>query len=161
MEFVQPHRNTIAQSLDYQTAQSALTTLQSAGFPPEQFSLMPEELDPNPSVNETEAAKGAGIGATSGAVLGGLVGGMIALGSTLAMGSEFSTTHLIGLILAGSGVGAVAVSILGALTGANVHKGQEVTAPIQQYVLVADITQDDLIRAQTLLQEEGIAVTPN
>jgi hypothetical protein len=161
MEFVQPHRNTIAQSLDYQTAQSALTTLQSAGFPPEQFSLMPEELDPNPSINETEAVKGAGVGASSGAVLGGLVGGMIALGSTLAMESEFSATHLIGLILAGSGVGAAAVSILGALTGANVHKGQEVTAPIQQYVLVADITQDELIRAQTLLQDEGIAVTPN
>jgi hypothetical protein len=79
----------------------------------------------------------------------------------LAMGFEFSSTHLIGLILAGSGVGAAAVGILGALTGANVHKGQEVTAPIQQYVLVADVSQDELIKAQSLLQEEGIAVTPN
>jgi hypothetical protein len=159
--FVQPHRNTIAQSLDYKTAQSALSVLQAAGFPAEQFSLMPEELDPNSSINQTEAAKGAGVGAMSGSLFGSLMGGLVAYGSTVTAGAELTPTHLIGLALAGAGIGAVSVSILGALTGANVHKGQEVTAPVQQYILVAEVNQDELIKAQALLQQEGIPVTPN
>ncbi len=159
--FIQPHQNTIAQSLDYQTAQLALSTLQEAGFPPKQFSVMPQALDPNSSVNETEAIKGAGVGAMTGAVLGGSMGGLIAYASTLPTGTDLGSTHLIGLVIAGSGVGALAISILGALTGGNVHKDQAVPASTKQYILVADITPDELGHAQALLQRNGIPVTLN
>ena len=169
--FVKPHQNTIAQSLDYQTAQLALSTLQKAGFPPEQFSVIPQVLDPNSSFKETEAAKGAGVGAMTGTVFGGLIGGLIAYASSLSLGSDLGSSdlgssdldslHLIGLMLAGSGVGALAVSILGALTGVNVHKNQVVSAGAEQYILIADVTPDELEQAQMLLQESGISVTPN
>jgi hypothetical protein len=159
--FVKPHQNTIAQALDYQTAQLALSTLQNAGFPLEQFSVIPQALDPNSSVNETEAAKGAGVGAMTGAIFGGLMGGLIAYASTLSTGSALSSTHLIGLVMVGSGIGALAIGILGALTGGNVHKNQDVSAPVEQYVLIADITPDELGQAQALLQNNGILVTPN
>ncbi len=159
--FRTPHQNTIAQSLDYQTAQLALSTLQKAGFPPEQFSVIPQVLDPNSSAKETEAAKGAGVGAMTGAAFGGLAGGLIAYASTLAVGSDSDSSHLVGLVLAGSGVGALAVSILGALTGVNVHKGQEPSTTVGQYILIADITPDELGQAQELLQENGIPITPN
>lgn len=159
--FIKPHQNTIAQSLDYQTAQLALSTLQKAGFPAEKFSILPQVLDPNSSVNETEAARGAGVGAMTGAVFGGLTGGFIAYASTLSIGSGLTSFHLIGLVLAGSGVGALAVGVLGALTGGNVHKDQEASASAEQYALIADITPDELGQVQILLQENGIAVTPN
>jgi hypothetical protein len=159
--FKTPHQNTIAQSLDYQTAQFALSTLQKSGFPPEQFSVIPQALDPNSSFNETEAAKGAGVGAMTGSVFGGLLGGLIAYASSLAVGSDLGSSHLLGLVLAGSGVGALAVSILGALTGVNVHKDQEASASVEQYIIIADITPDELGQAQMLLQENGISVTPN
>jgi hypothetical protein len=159
--FVKPHQNTIAQSLDYQTAQFALSTLQKAGFPPEQFSVIPQALDPNSSFDETEAARGAGVGASTGAIFGGLMGGLIACASTLSIGSDLGLLHLVGLVLAGSGVGALAVSILGALTGGNVHKDQEISATVEQYILIADVTPDELGQAQMLLQKNGISVTPN
>jgi hypothetical protein len=159
--FIQPHQNTIAQSLDYSAAQAAIAALQAADFPPEQFSLIPEEIDPNVAVGQTEAAKGAGVGATTGAVFGGLMGGLIAYASMLSAGNPLSTTHLLGLVLAGSSVGAAAVSILGALTGANVHQGQDTSVPNQYYVLVADVSQDELLKAQKVLQEAGVEVVPN
>jgi hypothetical protein len=159
--FRTPHQNTIAQSLDYQTAQLALSTLQKAGFPPEQFSVIPQALDPNSSFNETEAAKGAGVGALTGSVFGGLVGGFIAYASSLTVGSDLDSSHLLGSVLAGSGVGALAVSILGGLTGVNVHKDQEASAVVEQYIIIADITPDELGQAQILLQENGIPITPN
>jgi len=157
--YVKPHQNTIAQSLDYQTAQIALGTLQKAGFPPEQFSVIPQTLDPNSSFNETEAAKGAGVGAMTGAAFGGLAGGLIAYASSLSIGLDLGATPWIGLVLAGSGVGALAMSILGAFTGTNISKNQ--TASEQQYILLADITPDELEKAQTLLQESGVPITPN
>ena len=164
--FVKPHQNTIAQSLDYQTAQLALSTLQKAGFPPEQFSVIPQVLDPNSSFSETEAAKGAGVGAMTGTIFGGLMGGLIAYASSLSLGSDLGgsgldSLHLIGLVLAGSGVGALAVSILGALTGVNVHKNQVVSVGAEQYILIADVTPDELEQAQMLLQASGVSVTPN
>ena len=164
--FIKPHQNTIAQSLDYQTAQLALSTLQKAGFPPEQFSVIPQALDPNSSFNETEAAKGAGVGAMTGAAFGGLMGGLIAYASVLSLGSDLGSSdlgssHLVGLVLAGSGVGALAVSILGGLMGVNIHKDQDTPASVEQYILLADVTPDELGQAQMLLQENGISVTPN
>lgn len=159
--FRTPHQNTIAQSLDYQTAQLALSTLQNAGFPPQQFSVIPQALDPNSSSNETEAAKGAGVGAMTGAVFGGLIGGLLAYASTLSNGFELDPLHLIGLVLVGSGVGALAVSILGALAGVNVRKDQENLTEVGQYIIVADVTPDELGQAQMLLQEKGITITPN
>jgi hypothetical protein len=159
--YVQPHQNTIAQSLDYRTAQSALSALQSADFSLEQFSLMPEEIDSNATINETEAAKGAGAGALTGSVFGSLMGGLFAYAETLSGSVLLDTTHLLGLMLAGSGVGAAAVSILGALTGVNVHKGQDTTAPIQQYALLANVDQGELMKAQEVLQQAGITTLPN
>lgn len=159
--FVTPHQNTIAQALDYQTAQLALSTLQKAGFPPEQFSVIPQTLDPNPSINETEAAKAAGMGATAGAVFGSLMGGLIGYGSILSTGTPSSLSHLIGLALAGSGVGALGASILGALTGGYVRNDKNVPASTVQYILVADITPEELRLAQELLQNSGIPTTPN
>jgi predicted lipid-binding transport protein (Tim44 family) len=158
--FVKPHQNTIAQSLDYQTAQLALSTLQKAGFPPGQFSVIPQDLDPNSSFNETEAAKGAGVGAMTGTVFGGLMGGLIAYANSLSVGSDLGSLHLVGLVLVGSGVGALAVSILGAFTGMNVHKDQAAEAAVQ-YILIANITPAELEQAQILLQGNGISVTPN
>jgi hypothetical protein len=157
--YVKPHQNTIAQSLDYQTAQNALSTLQSAGFPPEQFSIIPQSLDPNSSFNETEAARGAGVGAMTGAAFGGLAGGLIAYTSSLAIGLNLGSAHWVGLALAGSGIGALAISILGAFTGTNIPKNQ--TASEQQYILIGDVTPALLEQAQTLLQENGISITPN
>ncbi|MBW4515731.1 MAG: hypothetical protein KME11_10945 [Timaviella obliquedivisa GSE-PSE-MK23-08B] len=159
--FVNPHQNTIAQSLDYQTAQLALSTLQKAGFPSKQFSVIPESLDPNSSINETEAAKNAGVGALTGTVLGGLVGGLIALAGSFSSGSDLAPLHLTGLVLAGNGVGALAISILGVFIGINVQKDQTDPTTAMQYVLVADVTPDELKQAQILLQESGISVTPN
>jgi hypothetical protein len=159
--YVQPHQNTIAQFLDYQTAQSAFSTLQSAGFSLEQFSLVPEETDPNATINETEAAKGAGAGAMTGAVFGSLMGGLFAYAGTLSGSTPLDATHLIGLMLAGSGVGAAAVGLLGALTGVNVHKGQDTSTPIQQYALLANVDQGELMRAQEVLQQAGITTSPN
>jgi hypothetical protein len=161
--FKAPHQNTIAQSLDYQTAQLALSTLQKAGFPPEQFSVIPQALDPNSSLNETEVAKGAGMGAITGSIFGGLVGGLMGYASSLAADSDLGSSHLLGLVLAGSGIGALAVSILGALTGGNVRKDkdQEASTSVEQYIIIADITPDELGQAQMLLQENGIPVTPN
>jgi len=156
--YVKPHQNTIAQFLDSQTAQTALDTLQKAGFPPEQFSVIPQALDPNSSFNETEAAKGAGVGAVTGAAFGGLAGGLIAYASSLSIGLDLGAAW-VGLVLAGSGVGALAMSILGAFTGTNIPKNQTVSN--QQYTLIADVTPAELEQAQTLLQESGIPVTPN
>ena len=157
--YVKSHQNTIAQHLNYQVAQDALSTLQKAGFPPDQFSVIPQALDPNSSFNETEAAKGAGVGALTGAAFGGLAGGLIAYASSLATGLNSGSTHWAGLVLAGSGIGALAIGILGAFTGTNVSKNQ--TASEQQYILLADVTPDELEQAQTLLQESGISITPN
>ncbi|NJR41241.1 MAG: hypothetical protein HC781_23360 [Leptolyngbyaceae cyanobacterium CSU_1_4] len=90
-----------------------------------------------------------------------MIGGLIAFASSLSNGSDLSALHLVGLGLAGSGVGALAVGILGAFTGTNVHKVHPDQAANIQYVLVADITPTELKKAQILLQESGIPVTPN
>lgn len=156
--FVTPHQNTIAQFSDYQAAQNALSMLREGGLPIDKFSVVPEALDPNPTFNDTEAAKGAGVGAMTGAAFGGSVGGLIAYVSSLSTGSE--SFNWVGLVLAGSGVGALAMSILGAFSGTNVHKNQMASAT-DQYVLIADVTPAELEQAQLLLQKSDASITPN
>lgn len=165
VQYAEPLQTPIGLFSDLTSAQSAFKALQEAGFAANRLSLVPQALDPDPAVKDTEAANSAKGGVVAGAVFGALIGlllGFMSI-STFGVGAPDPTKHLIGMVLAGSAVGTAAGGVLGALVGSNVHKG--LTEPAdsnmkQNYLILATGTQEELAEAQTILQQHG-SIIPN
>lgn len=141
-------------------AESALGALQEAGFSTDQLSLVSQQLNPLPRLEETEASESAKKGAIAGAVLGGLVGFLLGYVSLTAV-SAFTvdpTSRLLGMTLAGSGIGAVGSSLMGGLSGATVFKPQIEPDYIdleQGYLIVVEGTTEELQQAEKIIQPLG------
>ena len=157
------HQNPIGIFSDQQTAESALKTLEESGVSSDRMSLVPRSLDPNPAVQDTEAAYSARGGAILGTLLGATVGLLLGgIGLSPAGWAEFNSLgNLIGVVMLASGVGAAAGGIIAALAGASVHKGSaepQSTAMSQQYLLLMNGSVDELSNAQEVLQKQGYSI---
>jgi hypothetical protein len=160
MQFAQPYQKTIGLFSDLNTAENALNELLKAGFSQEKFSLIPQTSDPHPPIQDTEAGKSAKVGAIAGTAGGALLGFLLGYISLESFDMDYVDpfTHLLGVSLAGSAIGAAYTTIIGALAGANVHKGlvePRYGDAATNYLIIAEGTSEELIRAQAILQQHG------
>ncbi|MGF1486744.1 MAG: hypothetical protein ACFBSE_06475 [Prochloraceae cyanobacterium] len=109
-----------------------------------------------------EADTGAGAGATAGTVLGGIGGLLVGLGALVVpgLGPIIVAGEAIATTLAGAGIGAAGGGLVGALVGMAIP---EEKAEIYQervkagyYLLIVDGTTDEILRAESILRQEGI-----
>lgn len=170
VQYLQPYQKPIGLFFDYETAENALNELLKAGFSAEHLSLIPQSLDPNRPVTDTEAAKSAKVGAIAGSFFGGVLG--LTIGYISLNLFDFShihpLSHIIGLGLAGSALGAAYVALISALAGANVHKIQGKSQQDESagassddsqngetYLILAEGTATQLSQAQAILRQNG------
>jgi hypothetical protein len=161
VQLANPRQQPIGLFGDLQTAETALNAVQEAGFSVENLSVMPQSLEPNPVIEDTEAKKSAGGGAIAGA-LSGAIGGL--LFSYMSLNSPGTPdpqpiSNAIGLVLAASGIGAAGGGLIAALSGAGVHKGAadpEYADLAHNYLVVAEnTTPQDLAPIQEILRHCG------
>jgi hypothetical protein len=145
---------------DLPMAEAALRALQEADSSLQNVLIMPQILQPTPSIQDTEAKRSAGGGAIAGSVFGSMAGLLLGMMNVISPDVPHidSAQVLIGMILAGAGVGAAGGSLIGALSGLKVPKGaaEPESAEATNYIIVAEqITPDQVIKAKALLQQQG------
>lgn len=143
---------------DRPAAEAGLRALQETGFPNEQLSLVPQSLNPNPPIEETEAVRSAAGGALAGTMLGATVGLLLGVISMQLTPEPISMGSLIAVVLAGSGIGAAGTSLIAGLSGASVNKAEaepEKSRMTQGYLILAAGGQSELQQAKQILQQHG------
>jgi uncharacterized membrane protein len=158
-QLIRPHQNSLASFSDRFLAEAAVQTLESAGFAREHLAIVPESLNPEPAVKETEAISSAGSGAIAGTVFGCMAG--LLLGFMKVAGADVDAVTgidplqvFIGMTLAGAGVGAAGGGLIAALSGASVRKDavETLAKPTESYIIVAEqITPEQVIKAKQIL----------
>jgi len=104
-------------------AEQALTGLKTAGFTPEQVSVVAQDKrDVQQMADNTDmAGEGAATGAVTGGVLGGLAGFLVGISAMVIPGiGPIVGTGILVSTLAGAGIGAAAGGLVGALMGQGV-----------------------------------------
>jgi len=104
-------------------AEQALNGLKSAGFTPEQVSVVAQDKrDMQQMADKSDmAGEGAATGAVTGGVLGGLAGFLVGISAMVIPGiGPIVGTGILVSTLAGAGIGAAAGGLVGALTGQGV-----------------------------------------
>lgn len=160
-QLIAPNQTVLGFFPDRSTAADALQALQAAGIATERMVILPTMLLPNPSIESTEAKRGAVGGAIAGTFLGLMIGLVLGYMATISsqVGAVRPNEVLIGLALLGSGIGAASASLMGGLSGFNVSKAAaepETIAPDEQYILVAEE-----ISAETLTEVEAVLAQLN
>jgi predicted lipid-binding transport protein (Tim44 family) len=144
---------------DRPTAEAAHHALQEAGFSTEQLSVVAQDIAPSPPVEKTEAKQSAKGGAMAGAMFGALAGLLLSVVSTQTLGTAAfgPIDNLIGMVLAGSGIGAIGGSAIAALMGASVYSGESRMDYINpmRYLVLAEGTEEELVKAKTVLEQQG------
>ena len=104
-------------------AEQALNDLQSAGFTPEQVSVVAKDKQDvkQMSDNTDMAGEGAATGAVTGGVLGGMAGFLVGISALVIPGiGPIVGTGILVATLAGAGIGAATGGLVGALAGQGV-----------------------------------------
>jgi hypothetical protein len=111
---------------DQRDAQDALSELKSAGFSPDQVSVVAKDTrDTQDMVERSDMAGAETSGATAGAFLGGITGGiagwLVGIGALAIPGiGPIVAAGALATTLGGAAVGAVAGGLIGALVGAGI-----------------------------------------
>jgi hypothetical protein len=152
-------------------AEYALAALRDANFPMKKVSIVTRDCQRDLAGIETQSSTShptdeeAVAGAVTGTILGGITGLIVGLGtlafpgvgSVLLAGEIIST---IGATAAGAGIGAGTGGLLGALLalGMPEEKAQVYSDRISKgdYLVVVDGTEDEILRADYILNERGI-----
>ncbi|BAZ30351.1 signal transduction histidine kinase LytS [Cylindrospermum sp. NIES-4074] len=154
-------------------AEHALHELRDSGFPMDRVSVIARDADHKDDIAGTpvrekvgdKADEGAKVGAISGGALGGLTGLLIGLGTLAIPGVgpimlAGATATTLATTLAGAGIGAAAGSLIGALIGLGIpeERARVYNERVQrgEYLVIIDGTDEEIARAQTILQRRGI-----
>ena len=147
-------------------AKEAQKALQAAGFAPEQISIEIREIDPKPSIKDSQARKSAIGAAIAGAVLGSGFAVLVSLGAanSTAIGpdvSSHSSTFTVLLAIAGGLVGALGFSLMGALSGGAAPKESaqaDSETLSDNYLVVVRGTEAEVVRATEIMSQQGAKV---
>jgi hypothetical protein len=157
-QFVDPRQSPVGLFSNLETAETALDTLQNAGFSADHLSLVPQSLEPDPAVKDTELVESAKPGAIAGSLFGAIGGLLLSFLGSAGSGvpTGLSLENTIGLVLIGSGLGAVAGGLLAAMAGANVPKAEvEHSDATHHYLILAEGTSDRISQAKEILRQHG------
>jgi hypothetical protein len=146
-----------------QAAEAAQQALQGAKFSPEQLSLETQVIDPNPTMDQSQARKGAGGGATAGALFGLMVGLLLSIGGQSLPGLTPASIaqppgFFIAVALLASGVGAAGGALIGAFSGLNApatsQHGDRARLS-HNYLLTVQGNETEVLKAEEILRQQG------
>lgn len=153
-------------------AEEALRELNHGGFPMDRVSVIAKNAGDRDmagadvrDVNDNEADEGAKTGAIAGGALGGITGLLVGLGALAIPGIgpvmlAGATATAIATTLSGTAIGAAAGGLIGALIGLGIpeDKARVYSDRVARgdYLVVVDGTDDDIRRAEAILNRRGI-----
>ena len=154
-------------------AEQALHTLNDSGFGMNQVSVIARDADGGQGIAGAEvkqetgnkADKGASVGAASGGALGGLTGLLVGLGTLAIPGVgpimlAGAAATALATTAAGGAIGAATGGLLGGLAGLGIPdkaaKSYHDRVDQGGYLVIVDGTEDEIHRAETILNHGGI-----
>ncbi|MBD2460920.1 hypothetical protein H6G89_07670 [Oscillatoria sp. FACHB-1407] len=143
--------------------QAARHTLETQGFSQDQISVVTQDSDPNPSMQQSQVGRSAIGGAIAGSVLGALVGTFFSLTSRYLSTTDGATpassfSWVTGICVV---VGLVAVGLMAALAGNNVPhtvSGGNRESLTRIYIVMLNGTAEEAYRAKEALGQPDIQV---
>jgi hypothetical protein len=143
-------------------AETARQRLETAGFNQDQISIVLQDADPNPSMQNSQVGRSAIGGAIAGSALGAIVATLLKLTTQyLPDVGETAPTASSGVAVICVIVGIAAGSLIAALAGNNAPHAQSGTdreSLTQCYIVMLDGTKEEAVRATETLGQPEIRV---
>lgn len=168
-----PYKRAVGVFSSRRETEFALNELRTAGFDMDKVSVVAKDANRSDEIagvdmsdhTGNKADEGAATGAVTGGALGGLTGLLVGLGALAIPGIgpvllAGATATTIATTLAGGAIGAAAGGLVGALVGLGIpeERARVYNQRLSQgdYLLFVEGTDDEILRAETLLSNRGI-----